>query len=99
MSSTPVALISAASGHFSELGPRSELGRHAGTAVPDPNRAVWAVIFRGTFQGSCGPGLMSPPPQVSPVQHPCPPPNTTVRVVLDYSSGAFITATTPADAP
>jgi len=57
MSSTPVALISAASGHFSELGPRSELGRHAGTAVPDPNRAVWAVIFRGTFQGSCGPGL------------------------------------------
>src|ERR1019366_1715696 len=82
MSSTPVSFVSATSGSFSNFDPQ------AGTAVSDPNRIVWAVVFQGTFQGSCGPSSPSP--------HPCPAPNMTVRVVLDYASGAFIMALTPA---
>jgi hypothetical protein len=82
MSTTPVSFVSAASGRFGDFEP------HVGTAVSDPNRQVWAVAFRGTFHGSCGPA--SPPP------HACPAPNTTIRVVLDYASGAFIMAATGA---
>jgi hypothetical protein len=84
MSSTRVSFVSATSGSFGSFEP------HAGTVVSDPNRMVWAVVFRGTFQGSCGPAGPSP--------HSCPPPNTTVRVVIDYASGAFIMAATPAGA-
>jgi hypothetical protein len=82
MSSTPVVFEAAASGRFGDFEPR------AGTIVSDPNRHVWAVVFRGTFHGSCGGASSSP--------HPCPAPNTTVRVVIDYISGAFIVAETPA---
>lgn len=80
MSGTPVSFVSATSGSFSNFEPTAE------TAVSDPNRLVWAVVFQGTFQGSCGPSSSSP--------HPCPAPNTTIRVVLDYASGAFIMAAT-----
>jgi hypothetical protein len=80
MSSTPVSFVSAASGSFSSFEPHDE------TAGSDPNRMVWAVVFHGTFQGSCGPSSSSP--------HPCPAPNTTIRVVLDHASGAFIMAAT-----
>lgn len=79
MSSTPVSFISAASGRFGDFVP-------AGTTVPDPNRHVWAALFFGTFHGSCGGATSSP--------HPCPPPNNTVRVVIDYVSGALISAIT-----
>jgi hypothetical protein len=82
MSSTPVSFVSAASGRFVDFEP------HVGTAVSDPNRQVRTVVFRGTFHGSCGPA--------SPTPHPCPTPNTTIRIVLDYASGAFIMAATPA---
>ena len=80
MSSTPVSFVSAMSGSFSNFEPTAE------PAVSDPNRMVWAVVFQGTFQGSCGPSSSSP--------HPCPAPNTTIRVVVDYASGAFIMAAT-----
>jgi len=80
MSSTPVSFVSATSGSFSNFEPTAE------PAVSDPNRIVWAVVFHGTFQGSCGPSSSSP--------HPCLAPNTTIRVVVDYASGAFIMAAT-----
>lgn len=54
----------------------------------DPNHHVWAVTFQGTFRPpSCGPA--GPP-------HPCPSPNTTLRMFLDYASGAFVIAEEPA---
>lgn len=81
MSTSPVTLVSAASGAFHEFEP----GLAASVAAPD--REVWSVVFRGTFRGSCG-GAGS--------AHPCPPPNTTVRVVLDLVSGAVLVASTPA---
>jgi hypothetical protein len=80
MSSTPVSFVSATSGSFSNFEPTAE------PAVSDPNRMVWAVVFQGTFQGSCGPSSSSPTT--------CPAPNTTIRVVVDYASGAFIMAAT-----
>lgn len=80
MSSTPVSFVSATSGSISKFEPTVE------TAGSDPNRMVWAVVFQGTFEGSCGPSSSSP--------QSCPAPNTTVRVVLDYASGAFIMAAT-----
>jgi hypothetical protein len=80
MSTTPVSFVSATSGSFSSFQPTAE------PAVSDPNRMVWAVVFQGTFQGSCGPSSSSP--------HPCPAPNTTIRVLLDHASGAFIMAAT-----
>lgn len=54
----------------------------------DPDHQVWAVTFRGTFPPpSCGPA--GPP-------HPCPSPNISVGIFLDYASGAFVTAEAPA---
>lgn len=86
MSVTPVVVVSATSGQLSTLMPNPP------PTLGHPSREVWAVFFSGTFQGSCG---GAPVPPQSP--HPCPPPNTSVRVLLDYVSGAFIVATTPAD--
>ena len=79
MSSTPVSFLSAASGRASDFAP-------AGTLLPDPNRHVWGVLFFGTFHSSCGGATASP--------HPCPPPGHTVRVLIDYVSGASISAET-----
>jgi hypothetical protein len=79
MSTTPVSFVSATSGSFSSFEPTPE------PAVSDPNRMVWAVVFQGTFQGSCGPS--------GPLPSSCPAPNTTIRVLLDHASGAFIMAT------
>jgi hypothetical protein len=50
-------------------------------AVAPGYTLVWAVTFRGTFRGSCGP----PGAQ-------CPPPDHSEMVILDYRSGAFIMA-------
>ena len=85
MSGTRVSFVSATSGSFSNFEPTAE------PAVSDPNRMVWAVVFHGTFQGSCGPSSSS--------AHPCPAPDTAIRVVLDHSSGAFIMAATLAGPP
>jgi hypothetical protein len=80
MSSTPVSFVSATTGSFSKFETTPESG------VSDPNRMVWAVVFQGTFRGSCGPSGSSPSS--------CPAPNTSLRVVVDYASGAFIMAAT-----
>ena len=82
MSGTPVVFVSATSGRFGGFEPT------VGASVSSPDRQVWAVVFRGTFQGSCGPAIPTP--------HACPAPNTTIRVILDYTTGAFIMAATPA---
>jgi hypothetical protein len=50
---------------------------------------VWAFIVRGSFpSASCG-GYTATP-------HPCPPPATTMLVLLDASTGEFVLATSPA---
>lgn len=82
-STTPVTFVSAVSGWASGFEPDSA-ATHS-----DPNREVWAIVFRGTFHGSCGPAN-------SPVR-PCPAPNTTMRVVIDYVSGQFIMSEIPAE--
>lgn len=82
MSGTPVVFVSATSGRFGGFEPS------VGASVSSPNRQVWTVVFRGTFQGSCGPA--------TPTAHACPAPNTTIRIILDYTTGAFIMAGTPA---
>jgi len=58
------------------------------TNAVDPGHQVWAVTFDGTFKPpSCGPA--GPP-------HPCPSQNTSLRMFLDYVSGAFVIAEEPA---
>jgi hypothetical protein len=83
MSASPVVFVSASSG------PLGEFEATVGASAPDPtNQQVWAMVFRGTFQSSCGASSSNP--------HACPPPNTTTQVILDSSTGAFILAETPA---
>src|SRR5437588_9677375 len=49
---------------------------------------VWAVAFRGTFPVSC--------PHVSPgEQQQCPPPNTTMMVILNYRDGLVVEGASP----
>ena len=48
---------------------------------------VWAVVVSGTFPFSCGPAPL--PGQTHP---PCPPPGTTMTVILDYKTGTFLEA-------
>jgi hypothetical protein len=81
MSSTPVTVVSAASGRLGDFA----------TGTFDTEHQVWAVTFRGRFPTSCGPS--GPPPQA------CPSPNTSLRVLLDYDSGAFVSAEEPAPGP
>jgi hypothetical protein len=83
-SSTPVTFVSAASGPLSEFEP------DAGGAV-DPGREVWAVVFRGTFRGSCGPSPVLPA-----TARTCPVGNSTIEVVVDGVTGDFILAQSPA---
>ncbi len=74
-------LISARSGQYGDF-------RHDTTARTD--RWVWNVVFRGTFRSSGGaapsPGVA---PSPLPLQH-------SVSVLIDYSSGAFVSASVPA---
>ena len=82
MSSTPVAILRVETGLLGAF----ETGTY------DVGRHVWAVSFRGTFPAvSCGP---APLPGTTP--HPCPPPNTSMALFLDYSSGSFVMSETPA---
>jgi len=53
------------------------------------DRRVWAVAFRGQFFGNCGP---APFPGME--AH-CPPPNTSIMVILDYRDGSFIEGASP----
>jgi hypothetical protein len=54
-----------------------------------PNHRVWAVTFQGVFRPpSCGPAAAPP--------HPCPSPNTSLRMFVDYSTGNFVMAEEPA---
>jgi hypothetical protein len=59
------------------------------TGTSDSDHHVWAVTFHGTFSApSCGPS--GTPPNA------CPSANTSVRMFLDYDSGAFVMAEEPA---
>ena len=64
----------------------------AGPGLGEPlNAWVWQFFFSGRFYPpSCGP---APLPGQSP--HPCPAPQTTIQVVLDYMSGKFVEMGTP----
>ena len=84
-SRTPVTFVSAESGRFGDFEP------HVGATISAPDRSVWTVSFKGSFEGSCGGASATP--------HPCPAPNTSIRVVIDYVSGAFIMSQTPAQQP
>jgi hypothetical protein len=81
VSDTPVSLVSASSGPFA----------HVVATTGDTmsaTRLVWAVVFHGTFNApSCGPAGPGP--------HTCQS-NTTMLVVLDYKTGAFLMGQTPA---
>ena len=57
-----------------------------GEGGPDGNRWVWAVLVKGTFQGSCG-GMGA---------HTCPPPATSGVVFLDYVTGDWLSRSFPA---
>jgi hypothetical protein len=59
------------------------------TGTSDSDHHVWAVTFHGTFSApSCGPS--GTPPSA------CPSANTSIRMFLDYDSGAFVMAEQPA---
>lgn len=81
-------VISARSGRFSDFDERST------DAVSSGGRQVWAVTFSGDFQRSCGPAPLTPEAQKE-----CPPPATTMLVIIDRADGTFVEALAPADAP
>lgn len=80
-------VISAKSGRFSDFDVGST------DAVSSAGRQVWAVTFSGSFQASCGPAPLTPEAQKE-----CPPPATTMLVIIDRADGTFIEALAPADA-
>jgi hypothetical protein len=84
-SSSPVTLVSTASGRFGSFEPG------AGITVAEPSREVWAVTFRGTFIGTCGPAQIAP---ATAPRGPCSVGST--RVIVDASTGTFIMAEEPA---
>jgi hypothetical protein len=85
---TITGVSSAKSGQFSEF------DDSATDAVSSGGRQVWAVTFSGSFQGSCGPSPLTPEARKE-----CPPPATTMLVIIDRADGTFIEALAPADAP
>jgi hypothetical protein len=86
-----IALAEAAPGTSVVSATSGTLGR-----IGDPNvlpdeprdREVWAVVLRGQFSGSC-----PMPATGDPV---CPPDATSMLVVLDFHTGAFVYSTAPA---
>ncbi len=80
LSQSPVSVMSARVGRVREFEP--------GWAGPNASRNgwVWAISVSGTFLGSCGP----------PGNKPCPAPNRSALVLLDYLTGKWITTRTPA---
>ena len=85
---TITRVISAKTGQFSDF------DNHATDAISPPNRKVWAVAFAGSFSGSCGPARPT-----ADAHSTCPPPATTMLVIIDERNGAFIEGMTPAHAP
>jgi hypothetical protein len=79
-SSTPPSFVSI---RLSTYGRES-----AGGSVAAAGTSVWSVLVAGSFPFSCGP--------VTPSPHPCPPPATTQRVLIDAQTGSFIEAFSPA---
>jgi hypothetical protein len=57
-----------------------------GEGGTDGNRWVWAVLVKGSFQGSCGPAGA----------HSCPAPATSGVVFLDYVTGEWLGSSFPA---
>lgn len=80
-STIPVSLVSVTSGRFGDFEPG------AGAIVSSPGREVWVVVFRGRefALGGCGPVTITGSPRA------CPAANATEKVILDYSTDAFIT--------
>jgi hypothetical protein len=62
-----------------------------GEQQPGSNEHVWALVFRGAFEGSCGPAPLPGHPAAT-----CPPPATTVAVFVDYITGQALSAAFPA---
>ena len=85
---TITRVISAKTGQFSDF------DNHATDVISPPNRKVWAVAFAGSFSGSCGPARPT-----ADAHSTCPPPATTMLVIIDERNGAFIEGMTPAHAP
>ena len=84
---TITSVISATPGRFDDFDEGST------EAISPPDRRVWAVAFRGAFAGSCGRAPLTPEAHAQ-----CPPPATTILVIIDRNDGTFIEATSPADA-
>jgi len=79
--------VSARDGRFADFDP------NATEHVSPPDRHVWGVLFRGTFAPpSCGP-IPAPGETVT-----CSPPHETMMVIVDYRTGEFISAGSPATA-
>ena len=84
-----IALATRQSGNTRVVGAASGPLRRftPGSDLPNlpPDRQVWGVVFAGKFPSSCRPNAPA-----------CPPDATTMLVVLDYRTGEFLFATTPA---
>jgi len=77
-------VITVRQGHIGDFEPVASCGT-------SDTRAVWAVVVYGTFPpGSCGPMR---PPGVTPI---CPAPVHTGVVFVEYATGAWVEAETPA---
>jgi hypothetical protein len=76
----------------------ARLGRHGDFApesgIAPPDRRVWAITFDGSFAQFCG----GPRPAGSSSHPPCPPPATTMMVLVDAATGEGLEATVPAPA-
>jgi hypothetical protein len=71
---------------LSTFGAEAPMG---GTA--DPATVVWAVSLSGRFEpGSCGPA-----PAGTATPNPCPSPQTSERILIDATTGAFLLGSIP----
>jgi hypothetical protein len=81
MGASPADVISARIVRYAEV---------SSSSIASGDEWVWAIVIRGSFPPvSCG-GYRSGSPA------PCRSPASTERIVLDYQTGAFLEATTPA---
>jgi xanthosine utilization system XapX-like protein len=81
MGASPADVISARIVRYAEV---------SSSSIAPGNEWVWAIVIRGSFPPvSCGGYRLGSPA-------PCLSPAPTERIVLDYRTGAFLEATTPA---
>ena len=78
---TITGVISAKTGQFSDF------DNHATDVISPPNRKVGAVAFAGSFSGSCGPARPT-----ADAHSTCPPPATTMLVIIDQRNAAELAA-------